>query len=212
MLYQLKAQFQKFALRFSHSGLTAHHATFLGAVFVGLTMASFYWGFSTPKPKIWLLLTPFFLLFRLVMNALDGLLARAQGTASAAGEIMNELSDVLGDTLSYGILYFALPGAQTWIVVFLISLWCCEFIGVLGKSLPAGQRRQESVGGGKPERTVWMGMFAIISYFAPGWLDSADFFFAALSILVILSALYRAIRAVQAAKGQHYVSDPQLGR
>jgi hypothetical protein len=74
MLYQLKAQFQKFAVHFSQSGLTANRATFLGAIFVSLTMVSFYQGLITPGSNYWLLLTPLFLLLRLVMNALERML------------------------------------------------------------------------------------------------------------------------------------------
>jgi CDP-diacylglycerol--glycerol-3-phosphate 3-phosphatidyltransferase len=204
MLYALKARFQKFAENFAHSSLTANHATVLGAVFVGLTMWSFWSGFY------WLV--PIFLLFRLIMNALDGLLARAQGTASAAGEIMNELSDVLGDTLSYGILYFLFPETQTAVLCFVFAIWCCEFIGVMGKSLPNGRRRQESLGGGKPERAVWMGLFALALAFAPGILSYGVAFFSLLSLLVLLSAALRIRAAIRSAKNQSYTSDPQFGR
>lgn len=212
MLYPLKAQFQKFAVQFAHSGLTANHATILGAVFVALTMASFYFGLQSSDPSLWLLLVPTFILFRMIMNALDGLLARAQGTASAAGEIMNELSDVLGDTFSYGILYFVIPQARTGLVFFLLAIWCCEFLGVLGKSLPAGKRRQESLGGGKPERAVWMGLFALTAYFSPGSIAHSEIFFAVLAVLTGLSAAFRAVRAAQASKNQKYTSDPLFGR
>jgi phosphatidylglycerophosphate synthase len=211
MLYSQKAKFQHLAEKLAFAGMTANQATLLGILFVLLTMLAFYLGLSTDA-SFWLLLVPLFILFRLIMNALDGLLARAQNKASAAGEIMNELSDVLGDTCSYGILYFVLPSARTAIFIFILCIWFCEFVAILGNGLPGGRRRQESAGGGKPERAVGMSVLALGIYLFPALRDHSTNVFFIFSFLVFLTALLRIQRSLKDARGKPYESRTQFGR
>lgn len=212
MLYSYKKKFQDFAEKLAHKNLTANHATILGFVFVALTSAGFTLGLSTSNPSVWLLFTPIFILFRMIMNALDGLLARAQNTASVWGEILNEISDVLGDTLSYGGIYWITNREHQAIIVFLILIWLCEFIAVLGKSLPGGRRRQESLGGGKPERAVAMGLLAIILYFYPPFTAYLNVFFIVISFLILMTTIKRIRASLRDAKGKTYQSVTQFGR
>ena len=211
MLYALKGRFQNFAQKWAHRGMTANHATFLGAAFVALTALSLFEGFKQEPKSLWLLFTPFFILVRLIMNALDGLLSRAHKTASASGEIMNEVSDVVGDTVSYGVLYFVFPLAHLEITLFLLAIWFCEFVGVLGKSLPGGRRRQEALCGGKPERALWMCLFAVTGFFygPPSWVNG---YFIFLSVLVFITALFRIHKSIVDARGKPYVSQTEFGR
>ncbi len=209
MLYRWKAHFQQLASRFAHSGMTANQASLAGALCVLLSLVCLGLGRSTP----WLLwIHPLVLLARFIFNALDGLLARKQNTASPAGEVFNELSDVLGDTLTFGVFYFLFPACQLLVVGLLLSIWFCEFVAVLGKSLPAGVRRQESLGGGKPERALWLGLFSLAWAWSPASERLAPLFLGLLTVLVVLSGLRRVACSLQAAKGHEYLSQTLYGK
>ena len=199
MLYQFKARFQQLAGRFAHAGMTANQASLGGALCILLSLVCLTVG------GILLWIHPLVLLARFVFNALDGMLARQQKTASCAGEIFNELSDVVGDTLIFSVFYFLFPSCQPLVVGLLLSIWFCEFVAVLGKSLPGGRRRQESIGGGKPERAVWLGLFSLAW---AAWPTAAQHFLPVflglLSLMVILSGLRRIEAAVKAAQGHNY--------
>jgi CDP-diacylglycerol--glycerol-3-phosphate 3-phosphatidyltransferase len=176
----------------------------LGFIFVFLTALSFIYG--------WYLFAPFFILLRLMMNALDGLLARAQNTASAWGEILNEISDVLGDTISYGVIYWVSGTQYHMIIIFLMMIWFCEFVGILGKSLPGGKRRQESFGGAKPERAVAMGLLSILLYFNPSFEQHYNLFFGILSFFIFITTIKRIHASVKDAKDKAYNSTTEFGR
>jgi phosphatidylglycerophosphate synthase len=170
----------------------------------------FYWG---GQFRFLLWLNPLVILVRFVMNALDGLLARRQNTASSAGEVMNELSDVVGDTVCYGILYFLFPKQHLQVVGLLLSIWFCEYVAVLGKSLPGGVRRQESVGGGKPERAVWLGLLSL------AWACNEEFvrlhmglYLGLVTALIVLSGLKRIQKSLQVARGREYASTTLYGK
>jgi CDP-diacylglycerol--glycerol-3-phosphate 3-phosphatidyltransferase len=98
------------------------------------------------------------------------------------------------------------------IIIFLLMIWFCEFIGVLGKSLPGGRRRQESLGGGKPERAVAMGILAIVLFFSPAFINNLNFYFGLLSMLIFLSTFKRIKASLRDAKGKDYNSVTQFGR
>ncbi len=212
MLYRLKAQFQKLAALLGQSWLTANQASGLGALAAVAYAAAFYLGLARPGWRALLLTVPLLGLLRMIMNALDGMLARAQGTASPAGEIANELLDVGGDTVMYGGLYFVPGGPDVSLVIFLLLCWAGEFVSVLGKSLPGGFRRQESVLGGKPERAVWFGILALVLYFNPGFLGHLPAFLWGLNTLVLFTILARVRAALRDSRGTPYQSTTLYGK
>jgi len=189
--------------------MTANHASVAGVLFFAGVALCFYYS----NQYSWLLLCiPVLSFLRFIVNALDGLLARAQGTASPAGEVLNELSDVLGDTISYGILFIVYPAHAGSVFVFIIAIWFCELAGILGKNLPNGARGQESLGGAKPERAVFLSLYALYLYFSP---ESAtaylSFFLYALSVLVVLSGMQRVTKSIKRSRGASYTSHTSYG-
>jgi len=137
MLYLFKGRFQKIIRWIGGDWMTANMATLGGCLFVVLTSACFFHGLS--GAPLLLLAVPFCLLFRLVMNALDGMLAREHGTGSVAGEIWNEALDVLGDTLCYGVLFFVTGGPRISLVLFSFGHLGC---GILWRDGPRNARRR----------------------------------------------------------------------
>lgn len=213
-LYKLKGQFQKLARRAASGGMTANHATFGGWLCIVLYAIALYLGLAQDGWRWALVLIPFITLARLVFNALDGMLAREQGTATAAGEIWNEGSDIVGDTIAYGVLAF-LPIAvapQSSLVFFVAAMWAAEFFGILGKALPGGARRHESVAGGKPERSVFMAAFAIWALIdAKSALDALPTVLVVIGALAALTALVRIRASLRAADGKAYTSTTAYG-
>ena len=212
MLYLAKGNFQKMIRWMAGSWMTANQATFLGIVFIILSTLSYYLGLSLDRFRWFLLLVPFFLFMRMAMNALDGMLAREYKTGSARGELWNEGVDVLGDILTYGVLYFVPGGPRSSLVVFLMSIWAAEFFGVLGKGMPGGTRRYENVAAGKPDRAFWMGILAITLFFKPAFMHYVPYYLGVLSLLLFLTCVLRIKAILSAAKGKPYESYTWVGR
>jgi len=192
--------------------MTANQATVAGCVFIILTAAGFYLGLTCRRLHWLLLLVPLFLLLRMVMNTLDGMLSRERGNATVAGEIWNETLDIVGDTICYGSLFFVPGGPTISLFVFLILTWAAEFYGVLGKGMPNGIRRHETIGGGKPDRAVWMAVFAVIVFFYPPFFGYVDYYLIWVSSLVLLTCILRVKKTIESAKGAEYKSYTWIGR
>ena len=60
-----------------------------------------------------LLLLPVWMLVRMALNALDGMMAREMEMATAAGAVLNEVGDVLSDLVLYVPLAWYDSGART---------------------------------------------------------------------------------------------------
>jgi CDP-diacylglycerol--glycerol-3-phosphate 3-phosphatidyltransferase len=212
MLYLQKGNFQKVVRWIGGSWMTANQATFLGCFFIALTAVSFYIGFTFNNFRWFLLLVPLFLFLRLVMNTLDGMLSRELKTATVAGELWNEALDIVGDTVCYGSLLFIPNSPRLALTVYLILTWAAEYFGVLGKSLPGGTRRHETIGGGKPDRAVWMGLLAIIAFFWPGFINYLSYYILGVSVLIFLTCGIRIKKALDSTKGKKYESYTWIGR
>jgi CDP-diacylglycerol--glycerol-3-phosphate 3-phosphatidyltransferase len=201
-----KGNFQKMIRGIGGSWMTANMATGLGFLFVVLTGISFYLGLTTYQLRFMLILVPLFLLFRMIMNALDGMLSREYGTATVVGELWNEALDIVGDTICYGSLYFV-PGKHTTsIMIFLILCWAAEFFGVLGKGMPNGVRRHETFLGGKPDRAAWMGLLSILLFGFPSFYRYINIYIGWLSILIAMTCIIRIKKTIKAANGKKYKS------
>jgi phosphatidylglycerophosphate synthase len=210
MLYRYKAQFQNFSQRLVGNSMSANMASGLGLFFVFLTVLVVF--YSKTHPYL-LLLSPLLILFRFIMNAMDGLIARAKNTASPLGELLNEFFDVAGDLISYSSLVWIFSGITLELIFLMNAIWLCEFMGVLGKVLPNGRRRQESILGGKPERAVWLGLIFIGKFLDPSWMNqNIQILLRLIVFVVILSGFKRMLVAVRNARNHTYRSDPLIGR
>ena len=106
-IYQLKPRFQNLlrplVQRLYDNGTTANQITVLAGVvslLVGLLIAGF-------AQHLWLFaLIPLWMIVRMALNAIDGMLAREFGQQSRLGAYLNELCDVIADSAL--ILPFAL--------------------------------------------------------------------------------------------------------
>ena len=132
-VYALKPRFQAalrpFAGWLAAAGITANQVTIAaaaGSLAVGLLVGWFV------EQRTMFLLLPLWLLARMALNAVDGMLAREFRQQSRLGAYLNELGDVVSDAALYAPFALVPPfgpfGAGSVIVLAAIS----EFAGALG--------------------------------------------------------------------------------
>jgi CDP-diacylglycerol--glycerol-3-phosphate 3-phosphatidyltransferase len=160
-IYDLKPRFQArlrpLADRLATSGLTANGVTLAA---LGLSLAHGAWLAALPQSPWPFLLLPVTLFLRMALNAIDGMMAREHGMKSAAGAVLNELSDVVSDAALY--LPFALvAGVSAPLVVLVVILAIIgEMAGALGPMLGVVRRYDGPLG--KSDRAFAFGLLAVL--------------------------------------------------
>ena len=198
-IYDLKPRFQALLRPLSdalvRAKLSANDVT-LGALL--LSAAHGAWLALMPGSAWPVLLLPVTLFVRMAMNAIDGMMAKEHGQASAAGAVLNELSDVIADAALY--LPFALiPGVNAPLVVLVVVA------GVIGEMAggPLVKAPRSYAGPfGKSDRALAFGLLAILLGLGlqPGlW---TTLYLAALLLLSALTIINRARRIVAEAKSR----------
>jgi CDP-diacylglycerol--glycerol-3-phosphate 3-phosphatidyltransferase len=134
-------------------GITANQVTLSAgvvSVLIGLLLA------ALPGHMGLFALIPLWMIVRMALNAIDGMLAREFGQKSNLGAYLNELCDVIADAALY--LPFALiPGvATTWVVLVVLLSIVSEYAGVLGTAVGASRRYDGPMG--KSDRAFCFGV------------------------------------------------------
>jgi CDP-diacylglycerol--glycerol-3-phosphate 3-phosphatidyltransferase len=123
------------------------------------------------------------LLVRMALNAADGALARRTGRSSRAGELFNEVSDVLADACLYIPLVAVAESAGAVVALFVLVAGWTELCGVAAKA--AGGTRRYDGPLGKSDRALAVGAYLVARAAGiPGGRWQLVFF----GILVLLSA------------------------
>ena len=160
-IYGLKPAFQRI-LR-PAVGFLARRGATPNQVTVAALAGSVAWGAwlcLAPGSRLALGLLPAWLLLRMALNAVDGLLAREHGMASRAGLLLNELGDVASDMALYAPLALV-PGLAPALVVAAVLLSAlAELAGVLG--VQVGGRRRYDGPMGKSDRAFAFGLLGLL--------------------------------------------------
>lgn len=158
--HNLKPQFQEFVRPYAQKcvqkGLTANHITLATAgasVGLGLVLTVF------AKVSVLFYLLPVFLLIRMILNAIDGIMAREFMQESAQGGYFNEVGDLLSDAALYLPFAFILPAGGFLIGVLLWLASVCEVFGLLGKIHGFNGRRYD--GFAKSDRAAFFSILAL---------------------------------------------------
>jgi CDP-diacylglycerol--glycerol-3-phosphate 3-phosphatidyltransferase len=196
-LYSLKPRFQAIlrpaVVRLAAAGVTANQVTVAAAAISCLVGGLIAW---SGQPSFFLLL-PVWLLLRMGLNAIDGMLAREFGQKSRLGAYLNELGDVVADaalTLPFAtVAPFGAGGVFA--VIFLAAL--AEYAGVMGQL--AGAERRYDGPMGKSDRALafgalgaWIGLFGSL----PAW---TAWLAPLLALLLIVTTINRVRRGVAEA-------------
>jgi CDP-diacylglycerol--glycerol-3-phosphate 3-phosphatidyltransferase len=131
-LYELKPRFQALLRpmvgRMAAAGITANQVTLaaaIGSVALGALLLA-------ARSPAWFLLVPLWLLLRMGLNAVDGMLAREHGQKSRLGAYLNELGDVVSDAALYAPFALVPPFGPGWVGAVVLLSVVSEFAGVLG--------------------------------------------------------------------------------
>ncbi|MBC2653968.1 CDP-alcohol phosphatidyltransferase family protein [Pseudomonas sp. MSSRFD41] len=198
-IYQLKPRFQNLlrplVQRLYANGTTANQVTVLAAV-VSLLVGALVAVFAN---HAWLFaLIPVWMILRMALNAIDGMLAREFGQQSRLGAYLNELCDVVADSAL--ILPFALlPGVSLPLVlaVTLLALFS-EYAGVMGPMVGASRRYDGPMG--KSDRAFVLGVLATgiaLGWLGALWINAALALVAALLVYTLINRVRQGLEEVQ---------------
>jgi phosphatidylglycerophosphate synthase len=200
-IYDLKPRFQALLRPLSDAlarlGASANGVT-VAALLLSLLQGA--WLALMPGSAWPLLLLPVTLFLRMALNAIDGMMAKEHAQASAAGAVLNELSDVIADAALY-LPFVLIHGVNgTLVVLVVVAGIVAEMAGALGPLIKAPRRYGGPLG--KSDRAFAFGLLAVLIGLGltPGLWSSIY-----LGILLALSALTvvnRARRIVADARGQ----------
>lgn len=160
-IYQLKARFQALLRPLVKAvacrGVTANQVTVLA---LGMSVGYGVLLYCFPAcPVLWLGL-PLFMLFRMGLNAIDGMLAREHNMCSDKGAFLNELGDVVADTALVMGFAGAFPEATLGLALFSVSALLTEFSGVCGQAIRGVRRYDGPLG--KSDRAFVFGLLGIL--------------------------------------------------
>ena len=147
----------------------------------------------------WLWLVPPCVLLRLVLNLLDGQVARAQGLADTWGEVKNEFGDRVADVAVFLGLVFSGYADARLAALALALILCSSYLGVFSKAL-GGPRLYHGVFG-KGDRMISLAIFTLYPIFS-GNLVSYNWYlaFAALAATVTIAQRLRRLYAQQPSR------------
>ncbi len=172
-------------------GITANQVT-VAAMILSLFGGLFI--YFKPASSIPLLLLPIILFVRMGLNAIDGMLAREHDMKSDLGAILNELGDVVSDTVLYLPLALVPVINPYLIIAIVIVALLTEMIGVIAIQIGASRRYDGPMG--KSDRAFVFGALALLIGF--GWLSSITWINTILWIVLILTTITIFNRATKA--------------
>lgn len=195
-IYDLKSKFQNVlrptVIKLAEFGITANQVTIFA-----LLLSCFMGGiiFFNPNNLEVLLFVPVVLFIRMALNAIDGMLAREHDMQSSLGAILNELSDVLSDTVIY-LPFALLAGIQEiWVVLIVIMAVIVEMTGVIAVQIGANRRYDGPMG--KSDRAFIFGAIALflgLEIISAKWVN---YILIIVFILLCLTVLNRTRAALQ---------------
>jgi Phosphatidylglycerophosphate synthase len=189
-VYKLKPKFQQLLhpllVWLYKRKVTANQITIVAIMF-SLGIGILFWEASV-IPLFYLVL-PIGLLIRMVLNALDGMMAREFGQTTRLGEILNEVGDVLSDVFIFFPLLKYQPESLYLVVTFIVLSVLNEYAGIMGKVL-GGQRRYEGPMG-KSDRALLMGIYGLLAYLGVEIHAYSQVIFAIVIALLLVSTFIR---------------------
>ena len=189
-VYKLKPKFQQLLhpiLLFLHrKKVTANQITIVAILF-SLIIGVLFWQAS--ECRYFFLALPIGLLLRMILNALDGMMAREFQQTTSLGEILNELGDVISDVFIFFPLLKYHPESLYLVVIFIVLSVLNEFAGVMGKVL-GGERRYEGPMG-KSDRALLIGIYGLLAFWGVSITSYSAIVFGIIIALLFLSTFIR---------------------
>ena len=195
-VYKLKPKFQKLLqpllLLLKRMGVSPNHITVFTIIF---SIIIGYILFLGIQDRFWFLIVAVGLFLRMMLNALDGMMAKQFNLQSKLGEILNEIGDVISDIAIYfPFIYFESIKSE-YVIIFIFLSIINEFCGVLAK-LISGTRRYDGPMG-KSDRAFLVGVICIIIYFTDSILIYLDYVFIISIFLMLMSSYLRLTKSLK---------------
>ena len=159
----------------------------LAAVLLSLSIGYVFWNAS--EHHSYYLFVAIGLLARMMLNALDGMMARVYHLQSKLGEILNEVGDVVSDIVIFFPLIMFDELDMKLAITFISLSVVNEFCGVIAKVV-SGKRRYDGPMG-KSDRALLIGLLCIICYFTSDVLMYLNQIVGAASVLMVVSSYLR---------------------
>jgi CDP-diacylglycerol--glycerol-3-phosphate 3-phosphatidyltransferase len=196
-IYDLKPRFQALLRPFTawlfRRSVTANMVT-VAAMLASVAYGA--WMLCAPSALPYLLL-PLFMLARMALNAVDGMLAREHGQQSKLGAVLNEVGDLIADAALL-VPFAALPGVSAQLVYAVVYLSALtEFVGVLGQVTGAGRRYDGP--SGKSDRAFLFGLLGLLIGCGVPLLPYLNPVLLVVLLLLVLTCWNRARRAAAGA-------------
>jgi len=195
-IYDLKPRFQNLlrplAPPLVRLGVTPNHITWV-ALIGSISAGGLIW--LAGDRAACLALLPAWLLVRMALNALDGMLAREYRMASSHGAALNELGDLLSDLALYLPLAYLHAGALWPVIAFVFGAMLTEFCGLLGQAL--GGRRVYDGPMGKSDRAAFVGALALSTLAAPSIISVWPWVFTLAALGALLTCWNRLSHALR---------------
>ncbi|PHN22774.1 CDP-alcohol phosphatidyltransferase family protein [Pseudomonas sp. ICMP 561] len=210
-IYQLKPRFQNLlrpsVQRLYDRGVTANQVT-LSACIVSLLISGLVAVFSE---HLWVFaLIPLWMIVRMALNAIDGMLAREFGQQSRLGAYLNELTDVIADSALF--LPFALIPDVSLGLVLVVTLGAIfsEYAGVLGPMIGASRRYDGPMG--KSDRAFVFGVIGAgvaVGWLSALWINIILAVVSALLVYTLVNRVRRGLAEVVASSPEDVVNNSQ---
>jgi CDP-diacylglycerol--glycerol-3-phosphate 3-phosphatidyltransferase len=199
-IYALKPRFQALlrpaAAALARVGVTANQVTLVAAAASLALGALVAWRAPERAP---FLLIPLWMLVRMALNALDGMLAREFGQQSHLGAYLNELGDVVADAALYAPFALVAPFAPAWVAAVIVLAVISELAGVQGPAIGASRRYDGPMG--KSDRAFVFGALGLwigLAGTPPEWLG---WLMPALAALIVATIVNRVRHGLAEAAG-----------
>lgn len=199
-LYDLKPRFQALlrplTARLYARGVTANMVTVAAAAgSVGLGLALLV--AAKTHPAVFLLV-PVWLLARMALNAIDGMLAREHGQKSSLGAYLNEVADVVSDAALFLPFAYVAPFSAPIVVIVVLLAVVSEMAGALGPMVGASRRYDGPLG--KSDRALLFGALGLWAGAAGGALPVwAEHIMTVAALLLLVTIFNRVRRGVAEA-------------
>ena len=198
-IYKIKPKFQKVlmpilkllrGLRISPNAIT------IFSIILSFALSYFFWNNS--DNSLYLLIVAFGLFLRMMLNALDGMMARIYNLQSKLGEILNEVGDIVSDVAIYFPLILFESLRIEIAIIFILLTIINEFCGLMAKVISRKRRYDGPMG--KSDRAFLIGIICIVYYFTNGLNPYINYIIGGSSILMILSSYIRLTKSIKNGK------------
>lgn len=143
------------------------------------------------------LLLPLVLFIRMILNALDGMIAKEHHLQTPAGTFLNELGDVFSDTFLY-LPFSLVPHVSYFLVIAVVILsMISEMTGVIATQIGVARRYDGPMG--KSDRAFVFALIGIIiglGYPTTIWFNTVMIIMFLLLMITIFRRIKNALRAV----------------